>query len=240
MMELLPVLGALAGKAFDYYQQKHFNPIKKRIQDAQEAGVHPIYGLQAGGFDAPPQMAFGDTFAKMGQSLADTYKQKTNDGKALSQLEMKKATLQNELLQAQLDKIKNPTNAVPTVPPLDPRYVVEGQAQASLPNIPGVTIELPGGHKIQQPQYTPNLTYGLPYRTHPKFSDAQTLEDRYGELAGDILGFGVLGADVYHNMPRMDVWNPSHPLNNQRDYWAEFLHYLKTRNMVNTEVGRRR
>lgn len=206
MLELLPALMGGAGKLIDLWQQKrneNYNPIAKRVKDAQAAGVHPIYALGANVGESPrAQVAFGDTFAKMGQSLADTNKQKTGDQTALQKLTLEKAGLENELLRAQINKMNGAT--VPTLPAITgDRYMLEGQNATNLGSVPGTMVQAAQAHKISTPQWTPNLTLGVPYRTNPYFSDMQTLEDRYGEgtIASHLLSLGVGAGDLYWNRP---------------------------------------
>lgn len=199
---------AIGGKLFDMHQArkaaKH-NPLMKRMNDAREAGVHPMYALGANVQDSPPaQVAFGETLGKMGQSIGGALsKGLDTDGKAMKNLLLEKAGLENELLRTQITRAQVDQRATPTLPPLDPKYLMEGQGQTSIPKIPGTLIEVPGAHKVEQPQYLPNLTLGWPYRSNPKFSDMQSIEDRYGEgtLISHILSNVIFGADMYHQLP---------------------------------------
>lgn len=250
MLELLGALGGLAGKAIDMFNAHRaakFNPVAKRVKDAQAAGVHPLYALGASNLDSPPaQVMFGDTMAKMGQSIADANKQQTGGSKMLSGLVLEKAGLENELLRTQIQKMKGEgAAAVPTIAGMGDKQAVVGQPATST-EVAGTVITLPGGHKLNDPQYIPQLRFGLPYRTNPNFSDAQTLEDRYGDFWGSVLGTGPLAGDAWHNYkkvePLMKLWDRDHPLNNQTDYWDMFKRWWYRREGTggNTEVGRRR
>lgn len=43
---------------------------------------------------------------------------------------------------------------------------------------------------------------GMPVRSSPGFSDAQSYEDRYGELGGSIIGLGNIPADIIYSIYR--------------------------------------
>lgn len=201
-----PIIGAataIGGKMFDMYQAKKaakHNPLMKRMNDAREAGVHPMYALGANVQDSPPaQVAFGETLGKMGQSIGGALsKQLDTDGQAMKTLLLEKAGLENELLRTQITRAKVDQTTQPTLPSLNQRFLVEGQGQTAIPSIPGTLVQVPGAHKIEQPQYMPNLSMGWPYRTNPNFSDAQSWEDRYGEALGSLLGVVNAGADAKH------------------------------------------
>lgn len=47
-----------------------------------------------------------------------------------------------------------------------------------------------------------NVTNPLPFQleVNPKAADGAAFEDRYGEIGGSFAGFGVLAADVWHNV----------------------------------------
>lgn len=212
-----PLLGAataIGGKLFDRHQaekQKDFNPVAKRVRDAQAAGVHPIYALGAHGLDSPPaQVAFGETMGKAGQSIGDAIGKSFNtDDKVMKNLLLEKAGLENDLLRTQITRAQASSTG-PTVPNLDQKYFIDGQGQTAIaPAIPGTTVSYPGSHKLEQPQYMPNLTMGWPYRTNPRFSDAQSYEDRYGEAMGSIFGAVNVLADAQHNVTEWSrpKWN---------------------------------
>lgn len=196
---ILGAIGALGGKLFDRSEARRqerkaaaFNPVKKRVEDARAAGVHPIYALGASGLDSAStgsQVAFGETLGNMGQNIGSSIDKSLDvHGKQAKSLLLEKAGLENELLRTQIAKARTDMVKEPTLPALGQRYLLEGQGSTALSHIPGSLVEVPGAHKLQSPQYTPNLVFGGHYRTHPRFSDAQTYEDRYGEAMGSLLG----------------------------------------------------
>lgn len=207
---------AIGGKLLDMHQAKKaekFNPILKRVQDAKQAGVHPIYALGAGGIaqSGPAQVAFGETLSKMGQNIGSAIDRNADtDSKTLKSLLLTKAQLENELLSTQVTKAKADMVAQPTMPKIDQPFLagLEGQGPAAIPgtfvtDTNGKPVTLPKSHKIEPPQHTPNLMTGFPWRRNPNWSDGQTFEDAYGE--GTLSPAGPLGwagflADVKYNI----------------------------------------
>jgi len=199
--------GALIGAGMSYFNnksneklQKQFaqNSIQWKVADAKKAGIHPIYALgnQATSY-APQSLGGMPDFAAIGQNLDRAAAQnQDHTTRAAAQLATEKIGLENELLRANINRINTEIARSPPLPG-GGTTLIDGQGQTAGP-LPGVVVA-PDGHKIEMPQFMPNLSFGVPYKTNPRFSDAQSYEDRYGEFAGSAMGLANIIADLYTN-----------------------------------------
>lgn len=197
--------GSLINAGMSYFNnkqnikhQKEFaqNSIQWKVADAKKAGIHPIYALgnQATSF-APQSLGGMPDFAAVGQNLDRAAAQnQDHTTRAAAQLATEKIGLENELLRANINRINTEIARNPPLPG-NGTALIPGQGQTAGP-LPGVVIA-PDGHKIELPQYMPNLSIGSAYKTNPNFSDAQSYEDRYGEFAGSVLGLINVLADAH-------------------------------------------
>lgn len=177
------------------------NPVLKRVNDAKAAGVHPLYALGAGGLQTTPaSTSFGDAVARSGQAIGNGLSRSLDtDGRAVKTLLLEKAGLENELLRTQIVRAKSEiTNSNAA------NSGIAGQKSVMLPDRPA---EL-GPHKLEDPTFTPNLHVGVPYKTNPNFSDAQTIQNRYGELAESAYGAVAIPADIVWNIQRAIEGDP--------------------------------
>lgn len=233
-----PILGAataIGGKLVDYFQNKKaekkaaaFNPIQKRVQDAQAAGVHPIYALGAGGISeqsGPGQVMFGETLGKMGQSIGGAIdKNLDHEGKAIKALMLTKAGYENDLLKLQIMKAQREMAGTPTIPGWNTDYLIPGQGATARPG-PGV-IGLPE-HKDQQSQFTRNFRWMGVDTPRSRFgSDAQTFEDIHGEGTGTLMALPGWAAD-------MRQWVKAA----YRKYFQQDMERLRRRPIINWPVG---
>jgi len=185
------ILGAglsLFGKNKDAEMQKDFakKGIQWRVQDAIKAGIHPLAALGANTMSFTP-VGVGDSFGDIGRSLGNAIDgpiaRAGTSGQRTAQMEkltLEHAGLENDLLRAQIQAITSPRVGPP------------------MPSVDG-----PGGDlKIVPPQLTSRMSAGLPWKTNPKFVDAQSWEDRYGDA--EILSMAVAAlngtADWYYNV----------------------------------------
>lgn len=204
-------------------RQSENTAIQRRVADARRAGVHPVAALGAGGLggSSAASSAFaGEGIARGGQAIGNALsKSLDTDGQALKALVLEKAGLENELLRTQITRSK--VEAASTPAPLGPlsRYGIPGQSQTvELPHVPGTSI----AHKVSAPGWTPNLHVGVPYRTNPHFTDAQTIQDRYGELVESAYGAITVPADALYNLPYNDV---SYWKTNKRSFKGHARHF---------------
>lgn len=203
------MIGALIGAAATlggaYLARRHENSaIQRRMADAKKAGVHPVAALGAGGLGSGGSSSvFGESVARSGQAVGNALSRSLDtDGKAIKALVLEKAGLENELLRTQITRAKVEDAAVPAVLGPQSTYGIKGQSQTvRLPYVPGTNI----AHKVEDPTWTPNLHVGVPFRSNPNFSDAQAIQNRYGELAENLYGLVTIPADAhYATQGRMD------------------------------------
>lgn len=186
--------GLLSARGARQTQRREDTAIQRRMQDATRSGVHPVYALNASGASssAPaPSTLFGDAVVRSGQAIGNAVSRSLDtDGRAAKTLLLEKAGLENELLRTQITRAKTElvnSNA--------PSAGIPGQRSTMLPDRPPGALP----HKLEDPTFTPNLHVGLPYKTNPFFSDAQTIQNRYGELAESIYGGVTIPADALYN-----------------------------------------
>lgn len=148
------------------------NGIRWRVEDAQRAGIHPLYALGAQTHQASP-VHVGTNFAAAGQDFSRAMEAtRTGPERVNAQLQaltLERAGLENELLRSQIAGSK---------------AALLRQVGPAMPD--GVTNTVMGGHKI---------------KADPGWSDAQDIQNRYGEPAEWIYFPFVAGADAWHNRP---------------------------------------
>lgn len=163
--------------------QKEFaqNGLRWKVEDAQRAGVHPLAALGATGAAYSP-VGLGDndtaaSFSAAGQDFSRaidatrTAPEKAGVlGGKMAALSLERASLENDLLRAQILDITRPRT--PPFPLADGGYNMPGQPASGVTKVAGVPVKHNSG-----------------------WSDAQDVEDRYGDLVQMVYGAGVLGAD---------------------------------------------
>lgn len=163
--------------------QKQFaqEGVQWRVKDAVKAGIHPLAALGANTMSFSPVTAGASVPQKdfsflrdMGQDIdrarmATAGSASRGVARIMEGLTLERSSLENDLLRSQIRR----SNMVgPAMPGLIPEQVVD-------------------------PQRTTGVNFGVPIRSNPNFSDAQSNEDRYGELGGSILGLANIPADLY-------------------------------------------
>lgn len=119
--------------------------IQWRVKDAQKAGIHPLYALGAQTSQFSPIAISGNDFgagiAAAGQDIGRAIDATRTAGsqagaiqKTMQDLTVQRMGLENELLSAQIARVKQPGNP-PPMPSLTDRYLVDGQAQTVQPLI---------------------------------------------------------------------------------------------------------
>ncbi len=187
-----PVTDA-AGSYFNYKAQKRANDINQkfnqqqydlarhsiqyRVQDAKEAGIHPLYALGAqtmssSGIASRPNTALGDGLHRMSQDFNDVVR--NNDIRS---------KLSNELLTSQvgLNRLKAQREYVSLQEDLQDLKRSQNKGQNAHRPSPSKDLKMFGGT----------------IKRNKAFSDAQDVEDRYGDVASWLYGIGVVGADAY-------------------------------------------
>lgn len=143
---------ARAQEERNYQRQKEFarSGVQWKVADAQKAGIHPLAALGAqtqsfSGFAGGTDSAVGSDYsalAQAGQDIGSAIDRTRSPGekltayaKTVQDLTINKMGLENELLAAQVAKIR--ASATPGIPSETDQYLIEGQ------NGPGTVTEKP-------------------------------------------------------------------------------------------------
>lgn len=182
--------------------QKEFaqSGIQWKVKDAEAAGIHPLYALGASTHSfAPtsvgatsPMSSLADMAKNLGQDLSSsvdntrTSKQRvTAAASTATALQLKKMGLENELLAAQIAKIRaNNTPATPT-------------PNTSFLDVTNDVI-VP---RADKPEESPVLAAeGRNWRVQPGWVNAEDVEKKYGDLWQEVYGTANLIRDAYGNV----------------------------------------
>lgn len=182
--------------------QKEFaqSGIQWKVKDAEAAGIHPLYALGANTVSYSPT-SVGSTatdfgfLGDAGQNIGRAIQSQMPGEKRLAALQLTAANLQNEGLQ--LDNDLKRTQLVSAA-----RLAGQPGTGPGIPSLFGTDDGNPLlMHDARRPQYTTNLrAFGKDYEPSPSISDAQSYEDRYGEMSDYIMGPAAAIADWYHNI----------------------------------------
>ena len=164
-----------------------YNSVAQRVKAARDWGISPLYALGAATYSGAISTGGDNGLGSLGASLSDMGADigravaagQSAEERALQNLALQRAALENDYLKAQIGSIN-----VRTAREVGP----------AVPSKPGLIPV-----KSADPQQTTGVNYGVPVRSNPFFVDAQTLEDRYGELGGSVLGLGNIPADLVYN-----------------------------------------
>lgn len=190
-----------------YQHQKEFaqSGIQWKVKDAAKAGIHPLYALGAQTTSYQPTSVGGTDFGlpDAGQNIGraiDVARSSPEQRAALaltaSQIEGVK--LDNEMKRTQLASAIALANQNQTsLPGPFTQRMIPGQG-----NTPVVDdTRLPLMHNPVQPDYTTNMrAFGRDYQPNPAFSNAQSYEDRYGEMSDWVAGPAIAAADYWYNV----------------------------------------
>lgn len=195
--------------------QKEFaqSGIQWKVKDAEAAGVHPLFALGAQTTSFSPTSVGGGAsdfsgLADAGQNIGraiDATRSTPASALALQlgKIQLEGASLDNDLKRTQLaSAIATNMPAHPGLPGPFTRHSVDGQGDSGSTD-PTLT---PAQHMLRQPQYTTNLrAFGANIMPNPRYSDAQSYEDRYGEMSDFVAGPAIAHADWWHNVkPYLD------------------------------------
>lgn len=192
--------------------QKEFaqSGIQWKVKDAEAAGVHPLFALGAQTTSYSPTSVGGSAqgsdfsgLANAGQNIGraiDATRSTPASALALQlgKIQLEGAQLDNDLKRTQLaSAIATNMPAHPGLPGLFTRHSIDGQGDSGSTD-PTLT---PAQHMLRTPQLTQNLrAWGKDFQPAPGYSDAQSYEDRYGELADYIAGPAIAAGDYMHNI----------------------------------------
>lgn len=164
--------------------------IRTRVDDAREAGIHPLYALGASVGNYSPSVIGGVSGNPMGAGLAAAGQDISRalmagtDGKgrvdafsqAMQALQLERGSLENAKLRSEIARMSGaalpPT--VASAPGGSPLTLKEGKIDDATP--------LAAGNRKLAP--------------HLGWSDGQTFEDRWGEWGGSAAGLAVMAADL--------------------------------------------
>ena len=184
------------------------NSIQWRVQDAQKAGIHPLYALGAPTFSPSPVMSgLGDSIANAGQDISRAVEATADNperfalaaSRQLTALQLERGSLENELLRTQIAKEKIPGHP-PAAPGGTPLLPGQGDTRG-VPRDPDV------GPRILQ---IPDGRGGyIDWRTGPT-TNSQAVADEYGDSAQEVYGGWRFLNDLADRVAR-DVpadWDP--------------------------------
>lgn len=156
--------------AMNIKYQKEFaqQGIRWRVADAQAAGIHPLAALGAQTHSFQPVAVgnhMGDAIANAGQDIGravDAMRTPTEKAdavqKSIQALQLERAGLENQLLAAQIAKIKQPASP-PGMPSLNPNaYLIPGQGQTAKTN----SADLVKDDKMERTASHPTATHAEP------------------------------------------------------------------------------
>lgn len=181
-----------------YEQQKEFaqSGIQWKVEDAKKAGIHPALALgaqpasyspvQVGSDLSTGLMAAGQDISRAIDTTRTASSRLTAFDQTVQSLTLQKMGLENELLASQVAKVKQQVG-----PPMaGSDYLIPGQTSSGVPLM----------HDAKLPQFTTNLrAFGKDIIPHAGFSDAQSYEDRYGEMSDWLAGPVIAMADFWKN-----------------------------------------
>lgn len=168
--------------------------IQWKVQDAEKAGVHPLYALGANttsfspismSASSDPKTGLGNALSDMGQDVSRAIRATSsaedrayND--TMKRLNLRKASLENDLLASQIAKNSG------------------AQIGPALPTGPSAAGPIPEDkeHK-ERPQL---LVGGKKWLTDPNTSNQESFEDRYGDIA-DVAGAYIFYKDREYAYP---------------------------------------
>lgn len=174
--------------------------IQWKVADAEKAGIHPLYALGASTMSFAPNSVgatntmtpLADMAKNLGQDLSSSVNNTRTDtqrSKAMvstaTTLQLKNMELRNELLGAQIAKLRaNNTPATPT-------------PNSSFLDVTGdVTVP-----RADTPEESPVLAAeGRNWKIQPGWVNAEDVEKKYGDIAQEVYGMANLARDTYGNI----------------------------------------
>jgi len=186
--------------------------IQWRVQDAEKAGISPLYALGAPTFSPAVTMSgMPEAMAQAGQDIGraadavlDKDEKATAYTKSVQALSLQRMGLENELLSSQIAKIRQAGS-----PPAAPgaRELIPGQSSTAIGKVKTDPDVGPLGLKIPGHNGAP-----IDFVTGPT-SNAQTIADQYGDAAQEIYGMWRLANDALSNWDRTGHWSSPSEIN---------------------------
>lgn len=173
--------------------QKQFaqEGVRWKVEDAKAAGIHPLYALGANTTSFSPvsvgavaDSSLGNAMAAAGQDLSRAINTgRTNNERVtafdatVQKLQLQKMGLENDLLASQIAKLRQTSN--PPLPSIDPKVLV------------------PTAKEYEE---SPKLRGDMgPWSINPRVVNAEDVEKRYGDIAQELWGAYVMGADMLNH-----------------------------------------
>lgn len=164
--------------------------IRWKVQDAEAAGIHPLYALGANTVSYSPVALGGTPETGLASGLAASSQDisraihSTRTGserataftKTAQDFQLTKMGLENELLAAQIAKLRGPAVGPP------------------MPDL------VPAAKKYEDAPK--QIQFGYPIPHYPGASNAEDAEKRYGDVAQEVFGLATLLQDMGYNIKR--------------------------------------
>lgn len=192
------------------------NGISWKVADAKRAGISPLAALGASTFSPSPvsvgavaDNSFGSGIAAAGQNLGRAIdstrssKDKVDAFTASTQaLTLQRMGLENEILASNLRTARQAGNSPPMPSGGRTPQLVDGQSATNTVTVSGAPVV---DDPIKQQRDTIPATAiirpaGIPLRTNKYTTDAQDIEDRYGDIVEEVGGIANLGADGLYTL----------------------------------------
>lgn len=211
--------------------QKEFaqHGIRWKVEDAKAAGLHPLAALGAQTTSFSP-VQVGTDFAGVGQDISRaidaTRTGSEKQSASLSVLQLERAGLENDLLRAQIAKIRGIPGTTPGIPATSEERFVPGQGNSPLVKAEPmeVTVTRPGVPEAE-PGSGPSIGYaampgGGMYPVKPKWLAERMEDDTIGNWEWAIMnrmlprvtGFNQNPPDRTRQMIEDDTYWVYHPL----------------------------
>lgn len=166
-----------------------YNSVAQKVKAARDWGVSPLFALGAPTYS--PSAPVGNSNAPLGQAVANMGQDisravaagQTDAERALTALALEKAGLENDYLRSQIASVR--VRTMREAGPALPASVKPGSL------LPAKSVD---------PQQTTGVNKIIGIHSNPYFSDAQSDEDRYGEIGGAVLGLGNIPADIGYTL----------------------------------------
>lgn len=218
-----------ADKQADLQREFAQSGVQWKVQDAEKAGIHPLYALGAQTTSYQPTQVGDMGIAQAGQNIGraiDATRSTPASAMALAlgKIQLEGAQLDNEFKRVQLaSAIRTNMPDHPALPNFSDMNLIDGQGNSGI-----VSSTLPG-HDPRNPQQTKDLAlWGRKWKQIPGTSDAQSWEDVYGDesvlpaiinnLRG-VLDIPYNTNSVYQRNIADRLRKPVNPYRNQRP-WA--------------------
>lgn len=167
-------------RQFDAQNWFNTHAIQQKVQDAKAAGISPEFAMGAGTVSAPSMSAFSDSIGpalgRAGQNISRALVAgMDSEQKKLAEATVEGANLDNDLKRQQLRQLRSAGTKGPS----------------------DDTDKGPYGTQSQDAQHTPHqVVGGGKLKAAPWMSDAQSVENRHGELMENVQGVSNVVMDT--------------------------------------------